>query len=161
MADKPILEKKFNEDVNVEEQVKDGAVLSTLYLEVQGNDKDTAKEALERTVFEKMLSEEYVTLLEARLFEIKKDDKADYYSGVAEVKMLTRDFRWFINTVMRYGPSAIEIIHPDEYHLSSDEMHSMVADVSEIVHAYTTQIMSFLRDEERVALYNKFLKKEE
>ena len=82
MADKPILEKKFNEDVNVEEQVKDGAVLSTLYLEVQGNDKDTAKEALERTVFEKMLSEEYVTLLEARLFEIKKDDK-DTENGVS------------------------------------------------------------------------------
>lgn len=161
MADKAILEKKFNEDVKVEEQVKDGAVLATLYLEVQGNDKNTAKEALERTVFEKMLSEEYVTLLEARLFEIKKDDKADYYSGVAEVKILARDFRWFINTVMRYGPSAIEIIQPDEYYLSSDEMHSMVADVSEIVHAYTTQIMSFLRDEERVALYNKFLKKEE
>ncbi|MFH1789031.1 MAG: hypothetical protein ABH834_06595 [Candidatus Altiarchaeota archaeon] len=161
MSDKPVVDKKFNEDVNVSEQVADGAVLSTLYLEVQGNNKETAKKALEKTVFEKMLSEEYVTLLEARLFEIKKDEKADYYSGVAEVKVLARDFRWFINTVMRYGPSAIEILEPEEYHLSSDEMHSLVADVSEIVHAYTTQIMSFLRDEERVALYNKFLKKEE
>lgn len=157
MTEGPVVEKKFNEDVDVAERVKEGSVLTTLYLEVQGNDEKAAKEAIEKTVFEKMAVDKYLTLLEAKMFEIKKDEEAGSYSGVAEVKLLTPDFRWFINAIMRYGPSAIEIIEPEKYTLSPDEMHSLVADVSEIVHAYTTQIMGFLRDEERVALYNKLM----
>jgi len=157
MTDKPILEKTFNEDVDVDEKVREGQILALLYLEVQGNNREAAKDALENTIFKKLTDEEFITLLEVKLYEIKKDEKEDYYSGVAEVKILSRDFRWFINGVMRYGPSAIEIIAPDEYNLSSDEMHSLVADVSEVVHAFSTQILSFLKDDERVALYNKFL----
>jgi len=155
MPDKPILEKTFNEDIDVEEKVRDGAILSTLYLEVQGAKEDAAKEALEKMIFDRMGSEEFITLLEVKLYEIKKDEEEGFYSGVAELKILARDFRWFVNAVMRYGPSAIEIIKPEEYQLSSDEMHSLVADVSEIVHTYTTQLLSFLKDDERVALYNK------
>jgi hypothetical protein len=154
MADKPVIEKTFNEDVDVSEKVRDGGVLAMLYLEVQGGDEKSAKDALENTVFNRLLEEEYATLLEVKMYEIKKEE-GGYYSGVAEVKILARDFRWFINTIMRYGPSAIEIVEPGEYKLSGDEMHSLVADVSEIVHAYTTQIMSMLKDDERLALYNK------
>lgn len=157
MSDEPILVKEFNEELDVEERVREGGVLSTLYLEVQGNDEQAAREALEKMVFERMGSEPYVDLLEVRLYEITKDAEKGFYSGVVEVKLVSRDFRWFVNTIMRYGPSAIEIIEPEEYNLSSDEMHSLVADVSELTQTFTSQILALLKDEERLAFYNKML----
>jgi len=157
MADKPILEKTFNEDLNVDEKLNEGGILSRLYLEVQGNDKEAAKKALENAVFEKMQFEEDFYLLEVRMFDLMKEEKQEYYSGVVEVRCLARDFRTFLKVIMRYGPTAIEILHPEELTLSSDEMHSIVADVSDFVQAYFANLFSMMKDEERVALYRKML----
>jgi len=157
MTDEPVVEKKFNEGLDVDKYLGEGGVLATLYLEVQGNNEETAKKALEKTVFDQLRMDKKVFLLEARMFELKKDEKVEVYSGVAEVKVLARDFRWFINTVMRYGPSAIEIIEPEEVHLSCDEMHSLVADVADVTQSLSSQILILLKDEERLAFYNKML----
>ncbi len=157
MADKPILEKDFNEDIDIENYVKDGAILARLFLEVQGNDKDAAKKALERTIFDSLGNEAHVTLLNVKFYEIRKDEEKEFYSGVVEVKLLVRDFRWFVNVVMRYGPSAIEIIEPQEVHMKMDEMQSLLADVSEISQTYSSQIFALLKDGERKAIYEKML----
>lgn len=157
MTDKPILEKKFNEDVDVEEKLGEGGVLSRLYLEVQGNNREAAKKALETTVLGRMVDEPDFYVLEVRMFDLVKQDEQDHYSGVIEVKAVARDFRSFLNVVMRYGPSAIEILSPEEVTLKSDEMHSLVADVSDFAQAYFSNLFSMLKDEERVALYQKML----
>ncbi len=159
MADKPILEKDFNEDIDIENYVKDGAILARLFLEVQGNDKDAAKKALERTIFDSLGNEAHVTLLNVKFYEIRKDEEKEFYSGVVEVKLLVRDFRWFVNVVMRYGPSAIEIIEPQDVHMKMDEMQSLLADISEISQTYSSQIFALLKDEERKAIYEKMLNK--
>lgn len=157
MADKPIVEKTFNEDVDLEEKLREGGILSYMYLEVQGNDLKAAKKALENTVFDKLVYEPDFYVLEVKMFDLVKGKDQEYYSGVIEVKSVARDFRSFLNVVMRYGPSAIEILSPEEITLKSDEMHSLVADVSDFVQAYFTNLFSMLKDEERVALYNKML----
>lgn len=159
MADKPILEKVFNEDIDIEKYVKDGGVLARLFLEVQGNDQDAAKKALERTIFDSLGNEGHVTLLNVKFYEIQKDKEKEFYSGIVEVKLLVRDFRWFVSIVMRYGPSAIEIIEPQEVHLKMDEMQSLLADVSEISQVYSSKIFALLKDEERKAIYEKILNK--
>lgn len=159
MADKPILEKDFNEDIDIENYVKDGAILARLFLEVQGNDKDAAKKALERTIFDSLGNEAHVTLLNVKFYEIRKDEEKEFYSGVVEVKLLVRDFRWFVSVVMRYGPSAIEIIEPQDVHMKMDEMQSLLADISEISQTYSSQIFALLKDGERKAIYEKMLNK--
>lgn len=158
MADKPLVEKVFNEDLDIEKHVRDGAILARLFLEVQGNDGDAAKKALERTIFDSLGNERHVTLLNVKFYEIQKDAGKDIYSGVVEVKLLVSDFRWFVSVVMRYGPSAIEIIEPQEVHLTMDEMQSLLADVSEISQTYSSQIFALLKDEERKAIYDKMLR---
>lgn len=157
MADEPILVKTFNEDLDVEGKLSEGGVLANLYLEVQGNDKEAAEKALEAMVFTKMASEPFAKLLEVKLFDLKPDDEGKYYSGVVEVKLVTDDFRWFVNLIMRYGPTAIEVIEPDEVHLSSDQMHSLVADVSEITQSLSARILSMLSSEERRKLYDNMV----
>jgi hypothetical protein len=174
MVDKPILEKNFNEGLDVEKRLKEGAILARLFIEIQGNNKEAAKKALERTIFDSLASEKYVSLLNVKLYDLKAlKTKADQktqegviggeknteeiYSGVVEIKSLFRDFRWFINVIMRYGPSAIEIIQPESYTLNLEEMQSLVADVSSFSQTFSSQILTLLKDDERRALYQKML----
>jgi hypothetical protein len=165
MDEKPILEKTFNEDLDVEKLVREGGIHGRLYIEVQGNNMEAAKKALESVVFGRLASERNVSILHAKMFDIVKDEESDgkeeVFSGVIEVELVSRDFRWFVNMVMRYGPSAIEIIAPEEVRLKSDQVHSLVADVSEMTQVYANQIMSLMKDEERLAMYKKLLAEEQ
>ena len=157
MADEPILEKRFNEGIDIEEYLRDGAILVRLFIEVQGNDKDAAERALNRTIFDSLANEKDVRLIYAKFYDIRKDKELKFFSGVVEVKLLTIDFRWLVSVVMRYGPSAIEIIKPERVTLSMDEMQSLLADVSEISQMYSSRIISLLKDDERRKLYEKML----
>lgn len=161
MADKPILEKNFNENIDVEKRLKNGEILARLFIEIQGNDKEAAKKALEKTIFDSLASEKYVTLLNVKFYEILEEDEKGKYSGVVEIKSLFRDFRWFVSVIMRYGPSAIEIIEPESYTLNLDEMQSLVIDVSELSQTFSSQILTLLKDKERGELYKKFLLEQE
>lgn len=164
MADKPILTKKFNEDIDLGRKIDEGGVLATLYISVQGNDQETVKKALENQIFTKMETEEYISLLEVNMFDIikekhkKKGEK--FFSGVAEVKLVADDYRGLINTILRNAPSAIEILEPTEVKLDSEQMHSIVADITDFVHMYSQQIIAMFTDPERAHLYNKMLKGE-
>ncbi len=157
MPDSPILEKRFNEGLDVDKYLKDGALLSRLFIEVQSNDKDAAETALKRVVFDGLSNEKSVKLIYAKLYDIRKDEELDFFSGVVEIKLLVMEFRWFVSVVMRYGPSAIELIEPNEVTLTMDEMQSLLADVSELTQAYSSKIMSLLKDDERKELYGKML----
>lgn len=157
MSNEPLIDRRFNEDIDLSKKLSGGSILARAYIEVQGNDQEAAEKALETTVFGNLLGEKYVDVLRVRFFDIREDESGDYFSGVAEIKFLVRDFRWFISIVMRYGPSAVEIIEPHSVNLSLDEMHSILADVSEVSQSYASQIMSLLKDDERRRLYQKIL----
>jgi len=161
MADKPIVAETFNESLDVEKMVREGGVHAKIHLEVQGNDEEASKKALESVVNERMAKEKNLFLVHSKMYDIVKEEDAEVFSGVVEVELVSRDFRWFINMIMRYGPTAIEIIGPEEFRLNTDEAHSLVADISEMTQVYSHQIMSLLKDEERVALYNKLLSGED
>ncbi len=157
MADKPILEKTFNEDLDVEKLVSEGCMHARLYIEVQGNDKEASEKALQRTIFESLALEDPVSLLNVKFYELEKNEEKGFYSGVVEIELLFRDFRWFVNVVMRYGPSAMEIIEPESVKLNLDEMQSILADVSELSQTFSSQIITLLKDDERMKIYRKML----
>lgn len=159
MADKPILEKTFNEGIDIEKKVAEGCIYARLYIEVQGNDRDACQKALERAIFDSLANEKNVELLCVKFFELQEDESKKFYSGVVEVESLFRDFRWFINVVMRYGPSAIEIIEPQGgVSLSLEEMQCITADISELSQSLSTQLLRLLRDDERRKIYERMLK---
>lgn len=157
MADEPILEKRFDDDVDVDAKMAEGGILATFYIEVQGNDKEKAQQALENTILERMAAEPNVSLLVVRFFEFEKNPDKDFFSGVAEVKLVTDDFRWLVNITMRYGPSAFEIDEPEEVTLSLEAMQSILADASGISQMLTSQLFSLLKDDERRAMYERML----
>lgn len=157
MPDEPIIEKEFNEGLDVDKYLGDGAILARIFVEVQANDREAAERALQRTIFDSLAAEGPVKLLHAKFYDIRKDKDMDFFSGVVEVKLLFMDFRAFVSVVMRYGPSAIEIIEPDKVSLTLDEMQSLLADVSEITQSYSSKIIALLKDDERKKLYEKML----
>ena len=159
MVDTPILEERFNEGIDIDKHLRSGAILGRLFIEVQSNDREAAENALHRTIFEGLAKESEVKLLYVKLFDILKDPAQDFFSGVVEVKLLVSDFRWFVSIVMRYGPTAIELIEPDRVTMSLDEMQSLLADVSEISQTFSSKILSLLKDDERKDLYGKILSK--
>jgi len=158
MPDIPLLEKSFNEDADVDKLLSEGCLHARMFVEVQGNDKDACQKALERTIFDSLVEEESVTVLNVKFYELQKDAKDEFFSGVVEIDLLFRDFRWFINVTMRYGPSAIEIIEPHNVKLNLDEMQSILADVSELSQTFSSQILTLLRDDERKEIYSKVIK---
>jgi hypothetical protein len=161
MADKPILERTFNEEMDVEKKVEEGCIYSRLYIEVQGNDKDKCEQALRRVIFDSLGHEPNVHLLTVKFFELQKDEEKNFYSGVVEVESLFRDFRWFINIVMRYGPSAIEIIEPQKgVSLSLEEMQAVIADISEQSQILSTRLLNLLKDDERKKVFERMLKED-
>jgi hypothetical protein len=162
MADKPILEQTFNEGIDPGKYVKDGWISSRLFIEVQSNDSAAAENALKRVVFDGLAGEKSAKLLYAKLYDIRKDKgkTGDVFSGVVEVKLLVRDFRWFVSIVIRYGPSAIEITEPEKVTLTLDEMQSLLVDVSEFAQSYSSRIISMLKDDERKKLYETMFSEE-
>jgi hypothetical protein len=161
MADKPILTRKFNEELDVGGKLNEGGVLARLYISVQGNDLEAAKKAMENTIFEKMASEDNISLLEVKMFDIMKEKPKKkgekLFSGVAEVELVADDYRWFVNAILKYGPSAVEIVEPSDVKLNSEQMHSIVADVADFVHMYSQQIIAMFKDPERRYLLEKML----
>jgi hypothetical protein len=160
MADKPILEEKFNKELDVDQKLNEGGVLGKIYLEVQGNDLEAAKVALQKTIYDRLKAEKNAHVLEVKMYDIQKDE-GDFFSGVAEVNFVADDFRWFVNTVMRYGPAAVEVIEPSDVQLDSAQMHSIIADVSDFTHMYSQQIIAMFKDPERRALYERMLEGEQ
>jgi hypothetical protein len=158
MPDKPILEKAFNEAADVDRLISEGCLHARMFMEVQGNDKEACQKALERTVFDSLVEEDRVTVLNVKFYELKQDDKEGFFSGVVEIDLLFRDFRWFVNVTMRYGPSAIELIEPHNVKLNLDEMQSILADVSELSQTFSSQILALLKDEERKKVYSQVVK---
>jgi len=159
MADKPIVTKKYNEDLDVDLMVREGGILARIYLGVQGNDLKAAKKALENVLFKKLSAEPAISLLEIKMYDILKQ-KNDFFSGVAEVMFVSDDFRGFLSIILRYGPSAVEIIEPSEVKLNSDQMHCISADACDVSHMYSEQIIAMFKDPERMALYQRMLKGE-
>lgn len=160
MAEKPILEKTFNQNIDVNARIKEGAILARIFIEIQANDKEAAEKAINRTVFDSLANEKDVKLLYAKMFEFQKDKDSEMFSGITEIKFLVRDFRWFVSVVMRYGPSAIEIIEPHSVTLSMDEMQDLLIDVSGMSQTLSSQLFAMLKDDERKALYNRMLSRE-
>jgi len=149
--------REFNDGLDVGKRIDEGGVLAKIYLGVQGTDEEAAKEALESMVYNKLAAEKEIKLLQVKMYNILKEDESDFFSGVSEVELIADEYRFFLNMIMRYGPSAVEIIEPEKVTLNTAQMHSIVADLADYAHMYSQQLIEMLKDPERRALYERML----
>ena len=62
--------------------------------------------------------------------------KQEAYSQVVELKLFAKDLPALVNTVILYGPSAIEIIGPNNKKVSAEEMQNLTNIVAGVVHQF-------------------------
>ncbi|ODS42116.1 MAG: hypothetical protein MSIBF_01910 [Candidatus Altiarchaeales archaeon IMC4] len=150
MSEKAVIEKTFNEDLHVDDEVSQGKILCQIYLKVE-SDEDALENAVDSIVVEPFTMDSNIDLLEVKVHEIEKGDK---FLGVVETKMLVRDFRTLAAVVMGYGPVAVRIVKPERINITIDQLHSMLVEISEMSQNLSNQITSMLTDTERRKMYS-------
>jgi len=118
----------------------DGWIEASFIIEVQGNDKDYVKTALENLV-EKMKKENQVKIIATQFDEAKKMEgedtkqmKGDFFSINGEVKLVARDYGRLAHCATLYSPSFVEILNPkDKITIDIGEAQSSLMDIASIV----------------------------
>ncbi|MBN2517240.1 MAG: hypothetical protein JXB14_00180 [Candidatus Altiarchaeota archaeon] len=134
-------------DEKVDELVDGGGIEALFYIESHGMDKSSVADALKNTILNDLKNEEHILVRSIKFHPVIEKDK--FYSGFVECDFATKDLRSLVYLATRYGPAAIEIMHPDSVTLEKGEMQALLADVSASVQGLTTKIMELMTPELR------------
>ncbi len=114
------------------EKIEDGGWMhATIAIEVQGNDKDYAKDALEKMI-ERMEKESGVQIVDKEFSDFEKTEK-DLFSYSCEIEFIAHDFGKLTRIALLYSPSYYEIHKPKKVTIEIGEAQNMLADISHIV----------------------------
>jgi hypothetical protein len=141
----PLIEKKFNEDCDIQRYINEGGILGKIYLMMQS--KPEFIESAFNRVIEPVRDELNIMLLGIKLHEVSRDVN---FLGAMEIEFLARDLRKFIKMVMTYGPVRVDLIEPDRILLTMNHIQNIVADISEMHKTLMLHVASALKDDEKV-----------
>lgn len=117
---------------NQREKVEEaGWIHASIIIEVQGNDKEHIKNALENLVG-RLSSEKGIEICSTKYSEIV-ELQPSLYSYNADVEFIARDFGRLIHVALLYSPSAVEIFAPKEMKVPIGEAQNIMVDISNIV----------------------------
>jgi len=135
----------FSEDEQkeiIKKRMKEGWIKAWFAIEAMAVSEEVVENALKEHI-EKLSKTKDTMLLEKKFSEIKEVpnppreiEKA--FSQVSEVTILTKDLFTLINISILFGPSAIEILEPNESKIKIDEMQNIVNVVTGIIHRFAS-----------------------
>jgi len=118
----------------ITEACKQGAVLTKLYFDAHGKDKEMVENAL--TEFVGRLSKHKGVLL-AKGEIGRAIEGEDMYSAFATVDLLAESFNDLVGVALKYAPIGLEIIEPKRISLTQDQAQGVLVDCSRVVQEYT------------------------
>ncbi len=127
--------------------MEEGGIETNLFIESHGNDRETVADALKSTLLKDLRAEEGVTVRKISFHPVVEKEKI--YSGFVECNLVSRDPQVVLYLSLRYGPSAVEVVKPDEIKITNSELQNMAADASAAVQALTGRILEMMTPEER------------
>jgi hypothetical protein len=138
------MDKNINSEVRerMEECSRKGWIKAWFAIEVMARDKETTEESLKSHIAQ-METAKDMFIFDKKFSEIQRvenpmRDIKEAYSQVVEITVYVKDFYSFINIVVAFGPSAIEILEPKEYKLRIDEMQSLSNVISGLMHQFAS-----------------------
>jgi len=134
---------------------KDGWIETTFFIEAHGNDQETVATALKNTLLKDLKNEKGVMVRELKFHPVV--EQAKLYAGFVECNLMVRDPQVFMYLTLRYGPSAVEVLHPDTITITASEMQNMAADASGAVQTLISQILEKMAPDEREKALKKGL----
>ena len=114
------------------EKIEDGGwAHATIAIEVQGNDEEYAKEALNKMI-ERMVQEKGIQIVDKEFSDIEKGEN-DLFSYSCEIEFIARDFGKLTRVALMYSPSFFEIHTPKKLSIEVGEAQNLLADISHVV----------------------------
>ncbi|MCK5299569.1 MAG: hypothetical protein KAJ54_00295 [Candidatus Aenigmarchaeota archaeon] len=135
-------------EIDVSEYVENGWISAWFIFDTQAIDKKVVKEILEKMMKQfgkeegmKVVSESYSKVKKTEpVPQLKKQGVDSVYSIMLEVELVAKDFETLLRLVMTYGPTALEIIEPDEIKLSMRSAQNALLSVSEMMHRFAIAV---------------------
>jgi len=126
--------------IDVEKARKDGWIEAWFAIEALGATKEVVDDSLKNHV-EKMLREENVIIAKKefkQIEEVKNPPKPleRGWSQVVNITVLAKDLQTLILLVLKYGPSAIEIVAPKSKQVNADEMQNILNSLAGLLHQF-------------------------
>lgn len=109
-------------------------------IEALAAEKETVEASL-REHIEKMKKTENVFVYDTELYETQEVEKPfknveKAFSQVIKVKLFIKDLFTFLNVVMLYGPSAIEVMGPENKEITLSEIQNTANQIAGLVHQF-------------------------
>lgn len=133
--------------------MKDGGIDVIFFIEAHGNDQDTVAQALKNTLLVDLRSEKGVALREMTFHPVVEKEKL--YAGFVECSFVARDPQTLMYLALRYGPSAVEVLKPDNISLSASELQGMAADLSAAIQVLVGRVLERMPQDEKDKLINR------
>jgi len=126
--------------------VEKGWIKAWMLFEVQATNKKTTEDAL-REHLKKLAKEKGVKVAKQKFTSVQKIEVTEMaqqrgitelYSQVAEAVILAQAFEVLVNVTINYGPSAIEILAPENLKLSMRDMQNALTSISDVMHKFAS-----------------------
>ena len=124
----------------VKKKLKDGWIKSWMMIEVIAVNKETADESLKNHL--ERMKKENKTIIIKEDFKGVQDvenplpDVEKGYSQVVEIELLTQNYEQLMFLTMNYGPSALEILEPDNIKMDLGEAQGILNSISDMIHRF-------------------------
>jgi len=114
-------------------------------IEVQAIEEELLKKQL-KEIKEAIMREEDFLIYDIR--EAEPVQQNEYQSSFLEINLSVKDFRALMRLMFLYGPVAVEVIKPQKFETTMDDLQDGLMAVVEIVHTYTDYIARKMSKEE-------------
>lgn len=116
---------------DVEEKIRQGALLTKVIVEILGAPKEHVEKTL-KAVIEKIKEEEPLNVLSGKVFKAKPQGR--FFSMFTEMEILFNDFAHLADFCFNYLPSSVEIVEPEEFKTKSVNITNALNDLLAKLH---------------------------
>ena len=132
----------FNMEEKVEKLKEEGWINVWCAIEVLTTKEELAEKALKKLANE-MKANPNLYIYEEKFLETREVEKPAKgvdkgYSKVMEISFLVKDLYSLIEFCVRYGPSAVEILEPEEIRVKIDEIQNLANFISGLMHQFVS-----------------------
>ncbi len=138
----------------IDRTVKDGGVLTMLYFDLHGNQKE-ALQKLGVGFVQKLLGEPGVKYARGEIDE--PSEKDGMFSTTLEAKVLTEDFISVARICANHSPFSVEILKPEEFRMDVSQLHEILMFIGATTHDFKKYIMEKVATAEDRESYKRSL----
>jgi len=121
--------------------------------------------AIEQELLEKSLKKIEAALKKEENFTVydcilqKTIKEGEHFHSYLEVNLSVKNFQALMRLMLFFGPTSVEIIKPEKYELSIQEMQDGLMDLAEMVHAYNDYLLKQMNKRDLEEFHNKLFSK--